>query len=142
MKTQLAIVLLFSLCLIGCKPNQESLIPGTWKDTQGHGISFAVDKTYTHDLGSGFKEDGTWKIDAGDLVMTPVTLGGKPVADVKARALTRQRSKPMTQGIKNMIDDMDKPNFFKIGDDGMTMRTDKARDTNSGDPWVLTKQGS
>jgi hypothetical protein len=133
---------LLCMFLLGCKPNLEARIPGSWKLAGGHVVTLAADKTCSQDMGGGFAVTGTWKIDGGDLVMTPEMIGGKPVSELKAQAISRVRSKPMTPKIKEFIDDMDKPNILKLSEDGKTLNTDKARDTNSGVPWALTRQTS
>lgn len=124
--------------MIGCKPNLESQVPGTWTGARDVSITFKSDKTYTGQA-MGLTETGTWAIDKGDLVVTPLTFAGKPIEEVKK--LMAARLSGQSAAAKNLVDDIDKPMITTLSADGKTMTTDKSRDTNSGPGVTLTKQG-
>lgn len=126
-------LLLVVIFLGGCK-NREAIVPGTWK-SQTLTVQAKADKTWTAQMGV-LNITGSWKLDGDDAVFTPETVQGKPVAQVKAALESKLSSVPQ---IKQMADDIDKPNIMTISDDGKTMTTDKAKDKNSGPGMTLTK---
>lgn len=126
--------------LVGCK-NQEAAVVGAWQVSPGSTVTFAADKSFTAAI-NGINIVGTWKIDAGDVVATPTTVNGVPVAQAKSRlSAAANRAGSTASMIQQMADDIDKPNYMKLSADGKTMTTDKARDKNSGPPMTMTKQG-
>jgi hypothetical protein len=129
-----ALALVVVLCS-GCK-NKEAAVPGNWKDDKGNTVSLKEDKTFTAKA-SVLSVAGTWKMDGDDVVMTLQTLNGQTVDKMKPLLESMAASNP---GVKKFADNLDKPSFFKLADDGKSMTTDTAKDTNGQPSQTLTKQ--
>jgi len=143
MRRALIPILIGLIALGGCKPNLEASVPGTWKYTTAKAsVTFKSDKTFSQDMGFGITATGTWTIDNGDLVMTPLMIGTKTIAEAKKAAVALAKRLGTSKQAQDFADDLDKPNIMTISADGKSMTTDKTRDTNSGPSQTLTKQGS
>lgn len=110
-------------------------MPGTWTSASVT-VTAKADKTFSGTMGP-IAVAGKWKMDGDDVVFTPDTVGGQPIATVKAQLETMAAKMPQ---LKTQADDLDKPNVMKLSDDGKSMTTDKAKDTNSGPSTTLTKK--
>ena len=76
-----------------------------------------------------------------DVTLTPATLAGRPVAEVKAMAQKSLASLTPAQRAQAepFIKDMDTPNVLTLSADGKTLATNKAKDKNAGPGMTLTK---
>lgn len=113
----------------------EKAVLGTWH-AQGTSVVVKSDKSWIWTQGT-VKFDGTWAFDKGDFVMTPLHMNGQAVGALKKKILANR--KKMSAGLVAMAHDLDLPNFLKLSPNGKMMKTDKARDKNSGPPLILTK---
>lgn len=106
----------------------EALVIGKWKTPKDDlEIQFTEKKTFSFVKGS-MPITGSWRLDKGDVVVTPELFQGKPVAEVKKKLLAHPDK--LGPGIKNFAEELDKPNIFavKVGKVGVSMTTDSTRD--------------
>lgn len=124
-----------AVILCSCN-NKEALVPGTWTSTS-FTVTLNPDKTWKGSK-TGVTMAGTWRVDGDDVIMTPETVLGQPIASVKGQM--KQMADQRGGQSKSFFDDIDKPDVMKLSDDGKTMTTDKAKDTNSGPGMTFTKK--
>ena len=134
------LIMITVILAVSCRPDKAALIPGVWKGKGEDTFTLKADNTYTRPITGTTTEAGTWRIDKGDLVITPVTLGGKSISDIKAKYFARHQDKAPSAKVQMFLDDLSKPEMLTLSDDGRTATTDKSRDTNNHAPVVLHKQ--
>lgn len=134
---RLAFLVSLALLLAACKGSRAKEVVGTWKTSEGATSELSEGGTMTKTIGR-LVEKGTWKVEGDDVTETVATMNNVTPAELKARMQRRFPNPPPK--IKALIDDIDKPNVYKLGADGKAMTTDAALDKNSGDPVTYRKQ--
>lgn len=138
-----ALPLLLVLTLVGCKGNREKEVVGTWKAGQGT-VTITEAKTFTTAVKTAVGEmklEGPWTMEGNDITLSPKTLNGRSIADLKPQI---QKTLPMIPADKraqaeSFVKDLDTPNVLTLSDDGKTLTTNKEKDKNSGPAMTLTK---
>jgi hypothetical protein len=131
-------LLSLGLLLAGCK-NKETQAVGNWTTPDGTTLNLAADKKWAGQSGP-IAFTGTWKMDGDDVVVTALTMGGKPIAEVKANLQRANNLIRRPEG-KKLYDSLDKPDYYTLAADGKTMTTNKAKAFDPTASFVFTKQG-
>jgi hypothetical protein len=132
---------LVALALIGCK-SRESQLAGKWSNGNATVLTLSPDKTFSMPVYGSAVATGAWSFDGADVTLTTKAIGGKPIEEVKSRfqdLASRLGSKGTA--VRAVADDLDKPNVFKLSEDGKTLTTDRSVDKNHQPMPTLTKQG-
>ena len=82
-------------------------------------------------------QKGTWKLEGDVVTETVTTMNGVSPSELKSRMQARFPNPPAQ--IKKVMDDLDKPNVYKLSSDSKSMTTDPSRDKNSGPAVTWTK---
>jgi hypothetical protein len=129
-----------TLALTGCHGGLDKKTVGVWASPRGMRVTVAEGGSYQTATGR-ITSSGAWRIEGDDVVFTPATLNGRPVADLRGRLAQRIGSlsavrRPLAEKI---LHDLDLPNYETLSGDGKSLTTDRAKDTNT-TPWpTLTK---
>ena len=134
-----ALPLFLLLVLVGCKGSREKEFIGTW-NTQNAATTLTEDKKFTTTIG-GLSLEGTWTFEGDDATLTPATVAGKPVAEVKSTMQGALGRLPAAQQAmaKGFVEAIDTPNVLTLSADGKTLVTNKAKDKNPGPAMTWTK---
>lgn len=97
---------------------------GTWTDAQGAQAVFTEDHLAQSQVKS-LTIEATWSVGGDSVVITPKTLNGRAVAELKARALPRMAS--LSPQARQVVEDLDKPDYMLLSSDGKTITTDKSK---------------
>ena len=134
-----ALPLLLVLALFGCKGDRSKDLVGTWK-SDSVTTNLTEDKKFTTTVGN-FKLAGSWAFEGDDVSLTPETVNGQTIAQVKgvlqsgmARVPAAQR--PMAE---SALKNIDAPLVFTLSPDGKTLTTNKEKDKHEGPGTTLTK---
>ncbi len=125
------------LALVGCKGSREKDVVGTWSMPQMT-VTATEDKNFKSTIGP-LTLEGTWSVEGNDVTFQPKTMMGKSISEVKSKLLNNPALAASGAQGAQFVKDMDKPNVMTLSDDGKSMATNKAKDTNSGPPVTLTK---
>lgn len=113
----------FAMLLVGCAPNKEAMVPGTWAvtDDRGQGANemvFNKDHTLTSTQ-QGIPVKGKWSFANDTATATIESINGTPISDFLAKLKPLEKAMPADQvsKIEHVVD----PIPFKIGDDGKSM---------------------
>lgn len=109
-----------ALPLVACKGSSpEKELVGTWSSPQIK-VEFAADRSYKASPG---EIAGTWAVISHDVTLTTKSVGGRPVADLKAVLQKSLAALPANQRpqAQSQLDKIDQPTVATLSEDGKTL---------------------